>query len=259
MRAQLAATDGNAGDTLTFSASGLPAGLSLTSGGLISGTPSAAGTASVTATVSDGRGGSDSETFSWVIQPPPDTTPPSVPGSLGVTGTTATSISLSWNGSTDTGGSGLAGYRIYRDGASTALAAVIGTTFTDTGLASGTTHTYRVTAYDIAGNESAAAGPVSGTARDTQPPTTPTSLQASNVTATSARLTWQPSTDTGGSGLAGYWVFRDGTLIATVTGTVYTAESLSPGSRYRFAVAAYDDAGNQSALSGQATVNTRKR
>ncbi len=64
---QLVATDGNAGDTLTFSASGLPAGLTMSAGGLVTGTPSAAGTSSVTATVNDGHGGTDSETFSWVV------------------------------------------------------------------------------------------------------------------------------------------------------------------------------------------------
>ena len=47
---QLVATDGN-NDPLTFSATGLPAGLSISAGGLITGTPSAAGTSSVTATV----------------------------------------------------------------------------------------------------------------------------------------------------------------------------------------------------------------
>ena len=46
----------------------------------------------------------------------PHTTAPSVPSSLMVTSTTSTSIALSWNASSDTGGSGLAGYRIYRDG-----------------------------------------------------------------------------------------------------------------------------------------------
>ena len=119
---QLQASDGN-NDPLTFSATGLPAGLSISAGGLITGTPSAAGTASVTATVSDGRGGSDTEPFSWVIQPTADTTPPSAPSGLAVTGTTTSSITLDWEASTDTGGSGLTGYRIYRDGSTTPLTA----------------------------------------------------------------------------------------------------------------------------------------
>jgi hypothetical protein len=92
-----------------------------------------------------------------------DTTPPSVPGNLQVSGTTSSSASLLWTVSTDTGGSGLVGYRIYRGSTTTPLASVTGTSFTDTGLAASTSYSYRVTAYDGAANESAAAGPVTGT------------------------------------------------------------------------------------------------
>ncbi|HEY6791876.1 MAG TPA: malectin domain-containing carbohydrate-binding protein, partial [Trebonia sp.] len=51
---QVAATDSASGQTLTYSATGLPAGLSISStSGLISGTPTAAGTGSATVTVKD--------------------------------------------------------------------------------------------------------------------------------------------------------------------------------------------------------------
>jgi hypothetical protein len=57
------------GQALTYSASGLPAGLSLApSTGLISGSPSAAGTYNVTATASDGVL-SASQSFTWTIDP----------------------------------------------------------------------------------------------------------------------------------------------------------------------------------------------
>ena len=252
---QIVASDGNS-DPLTFSATGLPAGLAISTSGLITGTPTAAGTSSVTVTANDGRGGTGSATFSWTIV---DQTPPTVPTSLAVTGTTTTSISLSWSPSTDSGGAGLAGYRIYRDGSAVPLASVTGTTFTDNGLTNGMTYSYRVTAYDAAGNESAAAGSVSGTARDTQAPSVPQSLAASNITTTSVTISWQPSTDAGGSGLAGYRVFRDGVLRTTVTGTAFTDSGLTPGVQYRYAMAAYDGAGNQSALSSQIPVRTKKK
>ena len=59
------------GDTLTYSASGLPAGLSIdTTTGTISGTPTTAESASVTISVSDGNGGSDSTSFTWTIEEP---------------------------------------------------------------------------------------------------------------------------------------------------------------------------------------------
>jgi cellulose 1,4-beta-cellobiosidase len=66
---QIAATDSAAGQTLTFTATGLPAGLSISSSGLISGTPTAAGTSNVTVTATDGTSASGSATFSWTVNP----------------------------------------------------------------------------------------------------------------------------------------------------------------------------------------------
>ena len=61
------ATDANSGDTLTYSASGLPTGLSInTNTGAITGTPSASGAFTSTVTVSDGSS-TDSESFTWTI------------------------------------------------------------------------------------------------------------------------------------------------------------------------------------------------
>jgi serine protease len=62
---QISATD-SAGKTLTYSATGLPAGLSISSSGLISGTPTTAATSSVTVTASSGTA-SGSTSFSWTV------------------------------------------------------------------------------------------------------------------------------------------------------------------------------------------------
>ncbi|WP_063643552.1 M4 family metallopeptidase [Catenulispora acidiphila] len=64
---QISGTD-SAGKALTYSATGLPAGLSISSSGAITGIPSAAGTSSVTVTASSGTA-SGSTTFSWVVNP----------------------------------------------------------------------------------------------------------------------------------------------------------------------------------------------
>jgi hypothetical protein len=65
---QINATDSASGQTLTYSASGLPAGLSIgSSTGLISGTPTAAGTSDVTVTATDTTGATGSASFTWTI------------------------------------------------------------------------------------------------------------------------------------------------------------------------------------------------
>jgi serine protease len=64
---QISATDSASGQTLTFTASGLPTGLSISSSGLITGTPSTAGTFNVTVTATDTTGANGSASFTWTI------------------------------------------------------------------------------------------------------------------------------------------------------------------------------------------------
>ncbi|WP_344441624.1 putative Ig domain-containing protein [Kitasatospora nipponensis] len=67
---QVNATDSASGQTLTYAASGLPAGLSVNSAtGLISGTPTTAGTFSVTVTATDSTGAFGSASFGWTVNP----------------------------------------------------------------------------------------------------------------------------------------------------------------------------------------------
>jgi hypothetical protein len=65
---QIQASDSASGQTLTYGAMGLPAGLSINSStGLISGKPTAAGTSTVTVTATDTTGASGSTSFTWTI------------------------------------------------------------------------------------------------------------------------------------------------------------------------------------------------
>jgi chitodextrinase len=105
----------------------------------------------------------------------------------------------------------------------------------------------------------AVAGPVGAGKRpppkpsDKTPPTTPTNLQASNVTHESVTLTWNPSTDNSGS--VTYVVYKDGQGFTVPQGqTTYTIDWLSPGRTYTFNVRAYDKSYNASAPSNTVTV-----
>ncbi len=92
----------------------------------------------------DGGGGGD-----------PAPTVPAAPGGLKVTGTTSSSVSLSWNTV-----SGATGYNVYRSG--TKVTAVTGTSATVTGLAASTSYSFQVTAVNAAG-ESVKSAAVTGT------------------------------------------------------------------------------------------------
>src|SRR3984885_2575557 len=64
---QITATDSASGQTLTYSATGLPAGLSISSSGLITGTPTTAGTSTTTVNAKDGTGAAGSASFTWTV------------------------------------------------------------------------------------------------------------------------------------------------------------------------------------------------
>lgn len=101
-----------------------------------------------------------------------DTTAPSTPSNLHSTTTTSSSASLAWNSATDNvGGSGVAGYRLYRDGTLAAtITAGSGTSYTDSGLSADATYAYTISAYDYAGNESARSSVVNITTSGASPP-----------------------------------------------------------------------------------------
>jgi chitodextrinase len=88
-----------------------------------------------------------------------DTTPPSVPTGLTATAASASRINLAWSAATDN--VGVAGYRIYRNGARIATSA--STSYADTGLTADTTYSYTVAAVDAAGNTSAQSSAASAT------------------------------------------------------------------------------------------------
>ena len=185
----------------------------------------------------------------------PDTTPPTTPSGLVATAVSDTKINLSWGPSTDN--VGVTGYRVIRNGSLlTTLASV--TTFQDSGLNAATTYTYGVQALDAAGNvspQSSAASATTQPAPDTTPPTTPSGVSATAVSATKINVSWSASTDN--VAVAGYRLYRDGVLLAAV-GNVTTAQDtgLAPGTTHTYNVDAVDAAGNASGKSNSAAATT---
>ncbi|MEH7189667.1 DUF3472 domain-containing protein [Bacillus toyonensis] len=92
---------------------------------------------------------------------------------------------------------------------------------------------------------------------DTESPTQPQGLYASNVASDSVELKWNPSTDN--VGVKGYQVLRNGQLIQTVQGTMFTDQNLTANKEYKYTVKAVDAAGNISAQSNILTVTTKSQ
>lgn len=79
-----------------------------------------------------------------------DKTKPTAPTNFRSTSTSATSVNLAWNASTDN--VGVAGYRITRNGTTVQANNITGLTFNDTGLSAATTYNYSIVAVDTTGN-----------------------------------------------------------------------------------------------------------
>ena len=98
----------------------------------------------------------------------------------------------------------------------------------------------------------------SATVTTPQPPSTPSGVQAVANSSTSVTVTWNASTDTGGPGLSGYYVYRDGTQIGQVGASIltYTDTTATAATQYSYTVRAYDTSSVTSAASTAATVTT---
>jgi len=98
-------------------------------------------------------------------------------------------------------------------------------------------------------------GITTGGGGDTQAPTNPTNLVASNVTQTTVDLSWTASTDN--IAVTGYDVYQGNTILATVAGTTANVTGLTAATAYQFRVRAKDAAGNVSGFSNTVSVTTQ--
>ncbi len=195
----------------------------------------------------------DSNAAVAVTPVPTDTQPPSTPANLGVDAVTTTTVHLSWDAATDN--VGVTAYRLYRGGA--LLATLAGTSHDDTGLTPSTNYSYRVSALDAAGNESALSGAVSarsGDPDDTEAPSVPTGLQVGAVSTTTVQLSWSASTDN--NAVAGYRIYRDGALVGTAAAASFGDTGLAVSTDYSYRVSAFDGADNESSQSAPVVART---
>jgi poly(3-hydroxybutyrate) depolymerase len=111
-------------------------------------------TGSVTATdAGTGKTSAACNIAQFLVGPVPAIQPPA---GLGVTGATASAISLSWSAA-----SGASGYNVYRNGAKVTATPLSATTYTSSGLAASTSYTFQVSS--VGAVESALSNPVTGT------------------------------------------------------------------------------------------------
>ena len=184
---------------------------------------------------------------------PPDTEAPTSPTNLVASNTTSFTTDLSWNVSSDN--VGVTGYDVYQNGGF--IANVVSTSYNVTGLNPNTSYNFYVIARDAAGNSSAQSNTANVTTDpfvDTEAPTAPTGLSASNTTETTTDLSWNASSDN--VGVTGYDVYQDGGFVTNVASTTYQVTGLSESTSYNFYVVARDAAGNSSAQSNSVNVST---
>jgi hypothetical protein len=143
------------------------------------------------------------------------------------------------------------------------------TSYNDGSVAMNTTYRYRVLAIDTDNNWGGWTTPASATtpfAPDTTAPPTP-DLSGSRTAPQTITLTWPTVVDTGGSGLAGYYLWRfpqascsTGWSIYQTLGpgaTSFVDSGLAPLTWHRYQIQAFDNAGNVSVKSIVISIQTQ--
>ena len=177
-----------------------------------------------------------------------DTEAPDAPTAVRTADVTETTAHVAWEAALDNVAT--TGYNAYVNGEKVNTKLVTATEYDLTGLTPATDYSVEIEAVDAAGNvseKSEAATFTTAKAVDTEAPSVPTDVKASDVTKTGATVTWTASTDN--EGVAGYNVYVNGaqvndTLVAT---TEYVLTGLTEGTEYTVEVEAVDTNNNVSA------------
>jgi fibronectin type 3 domain-containing protein len=184
------------------------------------------------------------------------TTAPTAPSKLTASLATSplgyTQASLSWSASSDKF-AGVSYYTILRNGTAVARVPATSISYGDTGLTPGASYTYKVTATNSVGNVSQPSNTATITTQADSSPTAPGTPTAVSVSSSQAWLSWPASTDS--VGISRYDVIRNGSVIASVSGTSYIDATVAPSSSYTYQVIA-DNAAGMTAASGTLNVIT---
>ena len=200
---------------------------------------------------------SEGAVYTFTTKNAADTEAPSAPTNVVVTDVTTTTAKVTWSEATDN--VGVVGYNVYLNEAKVNETLITTTEYDLTALTEETNYSVKVTAVDAAENESERSEAAAFTTlktQDTEAPSVPAGVAASDVTQTGAKITWTASADN--VGVAGYNVYLGESKVNTspVTVTEYDLTGLTANTEYTVTVSAVDAAGNESARSEAATFKT---
>lgn len=175
-------------------------------------------------------------------------TKPSAPTNIQGVMVSMSRLDLTW--AQIEGTTGIAHYKITRGTNPPVISAT--KSYSDTTVVGGATYSYKISAVDTAGTESAQSAAFTVTMIDTAPPSVPSDLAAVAVSPTKVDVSWRASTDN--VKVTGYKIFRDGVQIGTSATAKFSDSGLVSTTSYSYQVKAYDASTNESALSAPINV-----
>ena len=234
-------SSGGVGGPYTFTATGLPAGVTISSSGTISGTPTVSGTFNYTVTITDSKGNKGTVNCTITVSAPPPVKSTCVCSS-GQEGVAITPVTM-------VGSGGVGGPYTF-----TATGLPAGVTISSSGTISGTptvsgTFNYTVTVTDSAGNK----GTVNCTITVSAPPPVKSTCVCSSG---QEGVAITPVTMVGSGGVGGPYTFTATGLPAGVTisssGTISGTPTVS--GTFDYTVTVTDSAGNKGTVNCTITV-----